>query len=360
MQDLGSGMMRRTRPSDEEPEMALICGHFRASYGTSIDLLATVSSAIVERFDAADKLDGTLKSALAEFADEKVGMGAMTAVLMKQVLLTLLRRSLTSFDLWAERFSALSDRSIARAFAAMAARPGAPHAVDILAREVGLSCSVFMARFTSAFGEPPMAVLRQLRMRRAAALLAASSLSIDQVSGEVGYVSRSSFLRLHEGVRDRSLEVSGRGATCAPPKARTRPVVRWRCSGSMTRSNLRWIVEPFANDPDAAQITLVQDNLSTHTAASLYAAFPAVEARRLVRRFEWHYTPKHGSWLDMAESELGVLSSQCLSRRIPDKQTLQREVAAWQDHRNKHHAKADWQFTTDDARVKLKRLYPTF
>jgi hypothetical protein len=112
--------------------------------------------------------------------------------------------------------------------------------------------------------------------------------------------------------------------------------------------------------PSAEKIVLVQDNLSTHTAASLYATFPAVEARRLVKRFEWHYTPKHGSWLDMAESELGVLSSQCLSRRIPDKQTLEAEVAAWQDYRNKHNTKADWQFTTADARVKLKRLYPQF
>ena len=105
---------------------------------------------------------------------------------------------------------------------------------------------------------------------------------------------------------------------------------------------------------------LVQDNLSTHTPASLYAAFPAPEARRLVNRFEWHYTPKHGSWLDMAESELAVLTTQCLSRRIPDKQTLEKEVAAWQSHRNKRHAKADWQFTTENARVKLKRLYPQF
>src|SRR5665213_2655548 len=112
--------------------------------------------------------------------------------------------------------------------------------------------------------------------------------------------------------------------------------------------------------PSAEKIVLVQDNLSTHMPASLYTAFPAAEARRLVKRFEWHYTPKHGSWLDMAESELGVLSSQCLSRRIPDKQTLETEVAAWQHHRNKHNAKADWQFTTDDARVKLKRLYPSF
>ena len=112
--------------------------------------------------------------------------------------------------------------------------------------------------------------------------------------------------------------------------------------------------------PGAAKIVLVQDNLSTHKPASLYEAFPAAEARRLSERFEWHYTPKHGSWLDMAESELGVLATQCLDRRIPDKQNLIEEVAAWEEHRNKHHAKADWQFTTDDARVKLKKLYPQF
>jgi DDE superfamily endonuclease len=112
--------------------------------------------------------------------------------------------------------------------------------------------------------------------------------------------------------------------------------------------------------PAAEKIVLVQDNLSTHTPASLYAAFPAPEARRLVERFEWHYTPKHGSWLDMAESELAVLTRQCLSRRIPDKPTLESEGASWERHRNKHHAKADWQFTTLDARVKLKRLYPQF
>ena len=112
--------------------------------------------------------------------------------------------------------------------------------------------------------------------------------------------------------------------------------------------------------PDADKIVLVQDNLNTHTAASLYEAFPPAEARRLVERFEWHYTPKHGSWLDMAESELAVLSTQCLDRRIPNKPELIAEVAAWEQHRNKHHAKADWQFTTNDARVKLKRLYPQF
>jgi hypothetical protein len=110
--------------------------------------------------------------------------------------------------------------------------------------------------------------------------------------------------------------------------------------------------------PGSAKIVLVQDNLNTHKPASLYEAFPPAEARRLVERFEWHYTPKHGSWLDMAESELGVLSSQCLDRRIPDQQVLKDEVGAWVADRNSKHAKANWQFTTADARVKLRRLYP--
>jgi uncharacterized small protein (DUF1192 family) len=110
--------------------------------------------------------------------------------------------------------------------------------------------------------------------------------------------------------------------------------------------------------PGSAKIVLVQDNLNTHKPASLYEAFPPAEARRLVERFEWHYTPKHGSWLDMAESELSVLSSQCLDRRIPDQRVLKDEVEAWEADRNSKHAKANWQFTTADAWVKLRRLYP--
>ena len=111
--------------------------------------------------------------------------------------------------------------------------------------------------------------------------------------------------------------------------------------------------------PYAKTIVLVQDNLNIHSKAALYEAFPAAEARRLVECFEWHYTPKHGSWLDLAESELGVLAAQCLDRRIPDKQTLIDEIAAWQHDRNANHAPADWQFTTQSARVKLKHLYPS-
>src|SRR3984893_14600275 len=112
--------------------------------------------------------------------------------------------------------------------------------------------------------------------------------------------------------------------------------------------------------PERRRSCLCRDNLNIHKPASLYEAFPAPEARRLVERFEWHYTPKHGSWLDMGESQLGGLAAPLLKPRIADKKILASEVNAWQDHRNKHHAKANWQFKTADARVKLKRLYPQF
>jgi hypothetical protein len=103
---------------------------------------------------------------------------------------------------------------------------------------------------------------------------------------------------------------------------------------------------------------LVQDNLNTDSKASLYEAFPPDEARRLAGRFECHYTPKHGSWLNMAESELRVVARQCLDRRTPDKATLTAEIVTWEKERNPKHAKADWQFATADAWIKLKQLYP--
>jgi DDE superfamily endonuclease len=111
--------------------------------------------------------------------------------------------------------------------------------------------------------------------------------------------------------------------------------------------------------PEAEKIVLVLDNLSTHSPAALYEAFEPAEARRLVEKLEWHFTPKHGSWLNVAEMELSVLARQCLDRRIPDLTALRSEVAAWETTRNAAVVKVDWQFTTADARVKLKRLYPT-
>lgn len=110
--------------------------------------------------------------------------------------------------------------------------------------------------------------------------------------------------------------------------------------------------------PEAEKIVLVMDNLNTHTPAALYEAFDPAEARRLLEKLEIHYTPKHGSWLNMAEIELSVLARQCLDRRIPDQKTLAEEVGAWEEKRNAAESSIDWRFTTAEARIKLKHLYP--
>lgn len=120
---------------------------------------------------------------------------------------------------------------------------------------------------------------------------------------------------------------------------------------------LRQIVE--LDYPQAQRVVLVCDNLNTHSAACLYEAFAPQEARRIAERLEWHPTPEHGSWLNIAEIELSVLHRQCLNRRIEDEATLAREIAAWQKERNASQAKINWQFTAEDARIKLRRLYPT-
>jgi len=112
--------------------------------------------------------------------------------------------------------------------------------------------------------------------------------------------------------------------------------------------------------PHAERIVIVMDNLNTHTLASLYEAFTPGEARRLAERFEIHHTPKHGSWLNMAEIEIGVMSKQCLNRRIPSKEEMAYQVKAWTCTRNSANSTVDWRFTTDNARIKLKRLYPKF
>ena len=111
---------------------------------------------------------------------------------------------------------------------------------------------------------------------------------------------------------------------------------------------------------DAEKVTLVMDNLAVHSPAALYEFLPAEEARQLLRRLEFQYTPKHASWLNMAEIELAALSGQCLDRRIPDLESLRDEVGTWEANRNKTAIRADWRFTTEDARIKLKKLYPTF
>lgn len=112
--------------------------------------------------------------------------------------------------------------------------------------------------------------------------------------------------------------------------------------------------------PEAEKIVLVMDQLNTHSPSSFYEAFPAEEARRLTEKLEIHYTPKHGSWLNMAEIELAILARQCLGERVSDRQELSQRVATWQEQRNQAQAKINWRFKTADARIKLKRLYPTF
>src|SRR5687768_11811584 len=119
---------------------------------------------------------------------------------------------------------------------------------------------------------------------------------------------------------------------------------------------LRWLVEDL--HPTAEKVVLVMDNLNTHKIASLYEAFPPEQARRIAERLEIHHTPKHGSWLNMAEIELSVLARQCLDRRIETREELEREVAAWEEDRNERMVEVVWQFTTADARIKLHRLYP--
>ena len=141
------------------------------------------------------------------------------------------------------------------------------------------------------------------------------------------------------------------------------PLGGWRhVSITERRTKLDWAQEIKElldmHYPQAGRVTLVMDNLNTHTPASLYEAFEPREARRLIARLETVYTPKHGSWLNIAEIELNVLGRQCLRRRIPDKPTLIREAAAWETGRNSDRTKVDWQFTTAKARIKLKRLYP--
>ena len=127
-----------------------------------------------------------------------------------------------------------------------------------------------------------------------------------------------------------------------------------------TRKDWAWWIKGMLDEryPNAVQVRLVMDNLNTHCIASLYEVFPPQEARRLAERLEIHYTPKHGSWLNMAEIELSALNGQCLDRRIPNLITMQSHIAAWENYRNNRLSKINWRFYTSNARIKLKHLYP--
>jgi len=145
----------------------------------------------------------------------------------------------------------------------------------------------------------------------------------------------------------------------------TEPLRGWRAvtvSDQRTRLDFAGCIKELVDVhyPEAERIVLVLDQLNTHSPASLYAAFPAEEAHRLTAKLDIHYTPKHGSWLNMAELDLSVLQRQCLKQRLADRAAMEREVAAWALRRNEQIKRIDWQFTTADARIKLRRLYPAF
>ena len=142
------------------------------------------------------------------------------------------------------------------------------------------------------------------------------------------------------------------------------PLISWRhVKVTEQRTHLEWaacmkdLVD--VHFPQATRIRVIQDNLNTHNPAFLYEVFEPAEAKRILDKLEFHYTPKHGSWLNMAEIEFSVLSRQCLDRRIPDEETLIQEIRSWEERRNEIKATVDWQFTTKDARTKLKKLYPS-
>ena len=211
--------------------MILICGYFRAAYGLNNDIFSTLHTPIVERFNSSDQIDEKLRKALAELLAQELGSGAMSSTLLKQVLIMVFRRSHLSVDLWANRFSFFSDRAVAKAFATMAVRLDAAHSTESLAKAAGLSRSAFMTRFKEVFRQSPIAVLRDLRMRKAKALLNVHHLSLDEIAQQVGYSSHGSFLRAFKksfGVYPGRLESSRKQAR---PKSRWRHVTnsqRWK------------------------------------------------------------------------------------------------------------------------------------
>jgi hypothetical protein len=165
-----------------------------------------------------------------------------------------------------------------------------------------------------------------------------------------GRVAREDYEYRREGVANAFV-------LCEPLRGRRHlSVTAQRCKGDFARQ-MQWLVD--VGYPKAAVIRVVLDNLSTHTAAALYETFPAAEARRILRRLEFHYTPKHGSWLNIAEIELSILTRECLGRRIPTPEALATELAAYERHRNRAAEPIRWQFTNEKARIKLHRLYPS-
>jgi AraC family transcriptional activator of mtrCDE len=183
------------RVAGPEPKLIVICGYFEAVFGATIDLFSNLTAPIVEQFEASDQIDSALRAALDELVSQEIGDGAMATALLKQVMVRLLRRSLSSNGAWVERFSILGDPQITRAFVDMVEHPGGRHTVQSLAKTAGLSRSGFMDRFSQVFLKTPMAALRDLRMREAARALVAGQASLDQIAHDAGYQDRTGFQR---------------------------------------------------------------------------------------------------------------------------------------------------------------------
>ena len=183
---------------------------------------------------------------------------------------------------------------------------------------------------------------------------------LDEKSKEL-HTTPNGFLPLETGKPKREDYEYGRNGTrnlflwVEPLSGRRHVCVTERRTAVDFAQQLKSLVDAY---PEAEQMVLVTDNLNTHSAACLYEAFAPEEARRIAAKIEWHYTPEHGSWLNMAETELSVLGRQCLNRRIADAARLRQEVAAWLEQRNRARTIIRWQFTTQEARIKLRRLYP--
>jgi AraC family transcriptional activator of mtrCDE len=210
----------------EHQRLTLISGSFRATYGDCIDLFALLGVALVERLDEHDRIDAVLGHAMAECRAPEVGTSAMITALVKQVLIGILRRCMVTESAWIERFSLLNDPKIARVFVDMLSRPRWRHTVQSLAQAACLSRSAFMARFTSLFGRPPMVALRELRMHQAAILIGMNCHTISRVAYEVGYASRSSFIRAFRKTYNR-----------VPSASLSERSVRPRRSGSVAASS---------------------------------------------------------------------------------------------------------------------------
>ncbi len=195
VQNRSPDAIRKVTAGNDDPSLILVCGYFHATYGACTDLFGGLTEPIFERFSAEDQVDVKLQAAINELVAQEIGSGAMSAALLKQVIVLLLRRSLVSMSAWVERFSVITDPLVARAFAAMAMRPGDDHSLHSLAHLACLSRSAFVARFTDTVGKPPMQVLRALRLRQAMSQLKASGLPIEAVARNAGYASRSSFVK---------------------------------------------------------------------------------------------------------------------------------------------------------------------